>query len=416
MRTSYGKRLQERIQPARPLLRALAGVLSLSPASGLACEVMGWDGETLVCVQLELDEQPINQPGQEPSNEPQAADSGGPAEELVEGLELEREDEFALELEYNSVFAAENSEDIHKEFLAIAPWVQETGYGPHWRLNSELVLVLEGEDDVFREFERDYQNEGLYAEELKLSYLAESARFSVGKYDPRADVFGFAAIYFGNYTVDLDLEDRLGGGIKYDLFVSEGRHVFSLDYFTLDTSILSKELITGKGGHEPGDTVVGNSGDFRNFLYTLHSRPGDGDSGFGYTLGTARQLNIQPGAKDERARLGSLLRLWVLESRAEVILSVDALQMYNRDGGNESSVSFTYGLGYSDWPFYLGATYSQREVNPNTVGEELRSDHIVEVVWRQGLSQYYYLEMAFQWVRENEDEQSSLGGVLVRSF
>lgn len=322
-----------------------------------------------------------------------------------------------LIIEYNSLFEADNSEDENNDWLLNMPTSLVARFTSHINIESELLVVVDGEDNGFKDYEGDFSYEGLYVKVLKLEYESDSYSLFGGRYDPAHGIFGYAPIFFGNYSTNIDLYGRIGLGASVTLAKQENwKHTLTGHRFYLDTSRLSGEVINIRGRNKLDDGDAGNTEELNNYLITLNGGSIGSTSRLNYTLGFGKQIGHLDGLKDEYIGLSSLSGIIQLENDAELMLSVDILSLRNVDGTNEKTESATLGIGYSNWPFYIGTAYSRRFVEPADVGDPNRVDRIIEIVWRYGLGELYFLEGAYQWVEENGTEENSIGLALIYSF
>ncbi len=185
------------------------------------------------------------------------------------------------------------------------------------RLSLQTYLVFEpvqatdpGDDTMF-------DNEGLYAEEIKLVYNGDDYTLFAGKYDP---AFGTAwdlapGVYGVDFAEDYMLTERIGAGGSYTISTeTTGDHTLTAGAFVLDTSLLSDSAFTRRGNIDRRDGGVSNTQDLASYTVTLdsrnlggitelnthvgylHQKAGDADTGFddeqGYVLGVNYTLPL----------------------------------------------------------------------------------------------------------------------------
>jgi len=322
-----------------------------------------------------------------------------------------------LVIENNFLFKADDEETEHDDWLVNIPVYSILEFSSHFNLESNLFLVLDGEDNGLRSYQGDYPFEGLYIKMLKLQYKADNYSVFGGRYEPAYEIFGYAPIFFGNYSTDLNLYGQVSAGASVTMAEQGvGKHTLTGHSFYRDNSRLSGEVINDRGRNDISELVAGNTDELNNFLITLDGGPIDSVSGIRYTLGSGKQVGHTLGLLDEEIRFASLLGVIQLESEAELEFSVDFLSLKSVDGTNEDTESITLGFGYSDWPAYIGVAYSRRFVDPADVAETDRTDRIAELVMRYGLGDSTFLEGAYQWVDENGNEENSIGLAWIYSF
>jgi hypothetical protein len=321
-----------------------------------------------------------------------------------------------LVIENNFLYEADDEEVEHDDWLVNIPIYSILEFSPRLNIESSLLFVLDGEDNAFRYYDGDYPHEGLYIKMAKMRYQTDSFSIFGGRYEPGYEIFGYAPIFFGNYTTNLNLYGQVSAGVSFTWSKPGiGKHSLTGHRFYLDTSRLSGELINDRGRSEPDEYGAGATDDFDNYLVTLNGSPIESISGFRYTLGSGKQVGESLGLLDEDIRFASLVGVIQLASEAELEFSVDFLSLKNDAGLNEDNESITLGFGYSDWPTYLGLAYSKRFIELKDTGEET-TDRIVELVWRLGLTDNSYLEGAFEWLEENGSRENAVGLAWKRSF
>lgn len=308
--------------------------------------------------------------------------------------------------EYNSTFQAADPADESDDWLVGIDSDLEFQMSPRWYLKTNVAIVLNGEDDGLHRFDADYPDQGLYVRELRLQHDAE--RYSVfgGKYDPAEAIYSYAPVFFGNYSNDFNLEERIGLGGSWFFQKQSGSEIkLSAHAFYVDTSALSGELFGGgaRNGINSGDP--GDTGKLNNYLVTLHGGSTRPNPGLRYTLGVGLQRSDEPDGLDERAVLESLLYVVPLNSGAELEFSLDLLSLNNAGGEAEDTRSITGGAGYSDWPFFIGVSYSYRYYPQEDNGTDL----ITELVVSKGIGDSIYVEAAYQRIDEDGMIEKSAG-------
>lgn len=140
------------------------------------------------------------------------------------------------------------------------------------KLAIETALVFEpvqstdpGDDTVF-------ENEGLFAEELKIAYTDDLFALQAGKFNPSFGMAWDAApgIYGVDFAEDYELTERLGvGGSLFFGSAQTGQHTLSANAFFADTSFLSESTITQRGQTKKDDGGISNTEDLGSYSVTL---------------------------------------------------------------------------------------------------------------------------------------------------
>ena len=313
--------------------------------------------------------------------------------------------EIGTELEYNSYFAASNSEYERDNWLTNIHLEQELHLDERMSVRSNVRVVLEsdGEDDRFYS---DFPNEGVYLIELLAKYQTEHFSVFGGKYEPAAHIRGYAPIFFGNYSRNLVLDRRLGGGASVTVGNDTvGRHTLTGHLFRMDTTRLRGEIISDEWRQDEFIDMAGDIGWPSSYLVTLQGGPPTDDVSLSYTLGAGEQT--RGDRPDERMLIGALFGRVPIEGLGSVEASIDALHLNNAAGYREDRKVLESGIGVNTSAFYVGGAYSFRHADP--AEDPARVDHIAELVGRYYLSQRSTVEAAYQHVREAGDVENAVG-------
>lgn len=225
------------------------------------------------------------------------------------------EGEAAVEIQNDWVY---NSDDPDQEVNTLF-----TKTEPHFvlsfndKLAIEAGLVFEPVKDPDASDDSYFYGQGLFAEELKLTYTTDDFGLYAGKFNPN---FGTAfeqglSIYGNDFAEDYELTERIGFGgflpLNSDKF---GAHTLSANVFFADTTFLSDSLITSRGRISKNDGGISNTEDLSSFSIALdsenlggldglnthlayrHQKPGDADAGFdnegGFVIGADYSANL----------------------------------------------------------------------------------------------------------------------------
>lgn len=215
-------------------------------------------------------------------------------------------------------------------------WTIETA------LTFEPVAETEG-DSVF-------ENQGLYAEELKLHYAGDNYSVYAGKFNP---IFGSAAalapgLYGAEVGESYETTERvgLGGDVKLPI---AGDHVLSAAVFTSDRSFLSKSIGTERPALELADGGPGNTEGFESYAVSLD---GAFENGLGYSVGYRSLAAALPGDETETGFVAGLNYAIETEDDLGLDLFAEAASFDNADGvADARRTYYTAGLTLtrSDW-------------------------------------------------------------------
>jgi spore germination protein len=296
-------------------------------------------------------------------------------------------------------------------------WLVRMDSGQELKLTSRLVLdsdvrvVLEsdGEDERFYS---EFPYEGMYVRRLLLRYGTDHFAVFAGKYVPADGIRGHAPIFFGNHSVELRLDRRIGAGASATLSHAVlGLHTLTGHVFHVDTSRLSGEVFSGRDRHRMFDGSLANTGRLDSFLVTLNGGSTGTGIGIAYTLGWGRQKNGDTMSLDEHEYLAALKGNVPLGQLGSLVPSVDVMSLQNARGEVGSVRNILLGLRYAGSAFSLGGAYSMRFVNPGSVEASSRN-LIAEILASYDFGRGLAMEAAYQSIREGGEQANFLGVVL----
>jgi hypothetical protein len=116
-------------------------------------------------------------------------------------------------------------------------------------------------------------------------------------------------------------------------------------------------------------------------------------------------------ALDEHIYLGALKGNVPLGRYGNLIPSLDVLGLRNAGGQPVNTHNLLFGLAYVRSAFSLGGAYSIRFVDPGLAHDRHR-DLIAELLARYELGHGFWMEAAYQNLREGGEQNNFLGVVL----
>lgn len=158
----------------------------------------------------------------------------------------------------------------------------------------ETGLTLEPVQDTNPGEDTEFDNEGAYVEEVKLTYTGDNVGLFAGKYNP---TFGTAwdlapGIYGADFAEDYELTERIGLGGSYTAGSEQvGNYTLTGNTFFLDTSGLSESTLTKRGDRDKSDGGVSNTEDLSSFSVTLDGESLGGLEGLNAHIGYYNQSN-----------------------------------------------------------------------------------------------------------------------------
>jgi spore germination protein len=319
--------------------------------------------------------------------------------------------ELSAELEYYNKFALQLSQDERYNVMTTAFLDHAVAIGEHLTLYQDIRVVFEsdGED---RRYYSDFPHEGIYLRTLLARYQRGPIAVFGGRYEPAFGLRASKAIYFGNYSTNLDLYGQLGGGAAVTASSERaGRHTLTGHAFRRDTSRLRGEIITDQARDFDVYGQVGEYGPPDSFLLTLDGTRSWERLTSGYALGAGRQTRGR--YRDQDVGFGHVFTGISLGKEQTLHLTADGMYLRNARGFAEDRAILGAGIGYSRPRLYAGLAYSVRfvEFTDGLMMQDDRTDQIVELVARYSITRPLVVEAAYQHISEWHVTENAFGFV-----
>lgn len=170
------------------------------------------------------------------------------------------------------------------------------------KLAIEASLVMEPIQDSDSTEDTYFSNEGIFVEELKITYTDEDFSLHAGKFNPS---FGTAwditpGIYGVDFAEDYELTEQIGLGAS--IFSNNqytGSHILTVNTFFADTSFLSQSKITDRDELDEKDGGLSNTNSLKSFSITLDTQNTASIEGLNTHIGIR---NLAPGDDDENVK------------------------------------------------------------------------------------------------------------------
>lgn len=317
--------------------------------------------------------------------------------------------EVRSEIEYYDYYSATDPEDQRTNWLSNVHLAQNTNISDSITVESLMRVVLNS-DGENRRFYSDFPYEGVYVPLIKAEYAHERFRLYGGKYEPAAGLHGYGAIFFGNYSRDLDLDGRIGGGVSVTGGSERlGQHSISADLFRIDRSRFRGELWSDRWRDDEQLADAGPLGAPKSFLISVNGTKEVAGVNLAYTIAGGNQH--RGTLPQEEIVMAAILASFEIPDLGEIELSLDGMRLRGAGGYQENRRMVGGSIGWSRSDYYLGATYTGRRVylrEAMTVGV----DQVGEIVGRYSITQRTTAEAAYQHVYENGRHENALGIVL----
>lgn len=327
----------------------------------------------------------------------------------VEASGVKASGELATEVEYYNRFAFDEPEHERSNVLSSITFVQNIAFTDRLSLHQDVRVVLEsdGED---RRYYSDFPHRGVYLRSLLLHYTRGPLAVFGGRYEPAEHLRSRKAIFFGNYSTNLELYGQLGGGaaLRYET-EHAGRHTLTGHLFRRDTSRLRGEILTDQARDYDYYGEVGEYGPPDSYLVTVDGEKPWRDVPYGYAVGGGMQTRGM--YRDQHVLFGNLFGGMPLHGDRTLEVSVDGMYLRNARGAAEDRTILGAGIDYSHPRLHLGAAYSVRFVTYTEMPtpDADRTDHIFELVAGVPITRAWMAEAAYQRSHEWHATENALG-------
>ncbi len=247
-------------------------------------------------------------------------------------------------------------------------------------LSLQASLVFEPVEDAQPHQSREFDRQGLFAEELYALWESGPLSLRAGKMNPH---FGQAwdlapGLYGVDFAEDYELTERMGAGASYDLGNDTvGSHVLSLEAFFADTTHMSRSLVRGRSRVHRSDGGPSNTGRLNSFALTLQGDAIPAIPGLSYNLGWVRQSSKSGERAESDYVAGLAYALPIsdtlgLEFLAEYVQQINALGEANR---SRRYLTLSSAATWNDLVFALSYTNRDEDVR----GDRDNNDYLLQV-------------------------------------
>jgi len=287
-------------------------------------------------------------------------------------------------------------------------------------LSLEAAMVLEpvqatdpGDDTIFA-------NEGLFFEELKLSYSDDHYGVFAGKFNPNfATAWDLApGIYGPDFAEDYELTERIGFGASYSLATQNtGTHTISASSFFLDTSALSGSFITRRGKTDKSDGGVSNTEDFSSYALALDSENAAGLEGLNTHIGHYNQSegDADTGLDNETGYALSAYYSLPLTDTVDAMVLGEWVGILNLEGSEDDIAYLTASAGL-EWEngWNLAASYTDRDTDAQN-GNDIE-DYMYQISTGYTFANGISADIAYRGSEESNVDTHMLGAMIAYSY
>ncbi|MCF8495773.1 MAG: hypothetical protein K9G62_03800 [Alphaproteobacteria bacterium] len=283
-------------------------------------------------------------------------------------------------------------------------------------LAVETGLVLEPVQDTDAGDNTVLDNEGLFAEQLFVSWTDDAYRLVAGKFNP---AFGMAwdltpGIWGNDFAEDYETTEKVGFGGSVTVGDEQsGEHTLSAATFFAETSFLSDSLATRRGPVDKSDGGVSNTEDFSSYTLALDSAAPLGVKGLTTHAGFRSQAagDADIGAERESAYALGVNYTFPLAEGVETVLLAEWAGIRNLDG-TDDDVDYLTGSAaleiYERWNVVLSHTNRDMDVRGGADADDRLSQLSAGYAFENGLT----LDLGYRALRESGVDTQGVGALV----
>lgn len=285
------------------------------------------------------------------------------------------------------------------------------------RLALETSLVFEQVKDIDADDDTSlFENQGLFAEEIKLTYTADQFGLYAGKFNPNFGIAWDAApgVFGTDFAEDYETTERIGFGGYYTFDGGQtGSHTLGASTFFADTTVLSDSLFSSRGETDKDDGGVSNTEDFSSYALTLDSEAFAGVEGLNTHLGYRDQSEGDADVDLDREQAYAFGVNYEFPISDDVEMQLIGEWAGIRDSaGSTSDVDYiTAGAAFEyqeRWNFSFSHTDRDTSADDSTDAQDHMTDLTVGYAFDNGLG----LDVGYRFSEEDNQDTGILGIVL----
>lgn len=266
-------------------------------------------------------------------------------------------------------------------------------------------LVFEPIRDPGPNDDREFEDQGLYLEELYLFHDFGRASALAGKFNP---AFGFAwdiapGLYGTDFAEDYELTEKLGGGVEIPFTLGGGDAALVVAAYMADRTVFSDSLGANRGNLDEKDGGVSNTDAPESFVVALTGE----NAGVGYNLGFRRQAKGEGDEKDEFGFVAGAQSAFGdigIEGFGEVAY------FPNFDGSRDDAFYGSLGVAAPVGPVTLSAVLSLRDF------QNAPTDRLATVSAEYEIAEGFAVGAGYRYAREGKIDSHTVGAVFAYEF
>lgn len=278
-------------------------------------------------------------------------------------------------------------------------------FGQGTSINSTVLFepIVDAVND------REFEDHGLFVEELYIAHDFGNGSVLAGKFDP---AFGFAwdaapGIYGADFAEDYELAELIGASATVPFGLFDGQAAVTGSLYMVDRTFFSDSLVNSRGNTSLNDGGVANTKAPASFALTLY---GETASATAYNVGFRIQDGgTRGGGVTEYGIVGGIAKPIALGEN-EIELLAEAAYFPNSAGADDAAAFVTLGAATPIGPVTLSAVYSLREV------QNVPTDHLLTTSLEMELYEGVTGAIGYRFGREADESNHTIGAVIAFEF
>lgn len=324
-----------------------------------------------------------------------------PAIAFADGEYPKLSGEILIEIENDYTFDADEKDDELNDLFNTTEAALSLGFTEDTSLNTSLTFepIRDAEDD------REFEDQGLFVEELYLEHDFGALAISAGKFNPAFGItWDVAPGIFGvDFGEEYELTEKLGARVTIPVEVGLGESSISLSAYQADRTVLSESLFNNRGNLDESDGGVSNTDWPENFVVSFDGE----DNGTTYHLAARRQAK---GKGDDHDEFGFVAGGETPVPGFEASAMAELAWFPKYDGSDDSNVFLNTGLTIPLGDFELGGIYSLQVI-------EHKSDaHLATVTLSYAITEEASIAGAYRYGHEDGNDSHTIGALFSYEF